>query len=82
MENGIPHLLCNRVGREGDADFFGGSAAVDVHGESLGAAGEDVATSMTVEVDPGERQDESLTYRADRRPDLYRWACEAGSTTR
>lgn len=71
MENGIPHLLCNRVGREDDTDFFGASAAVDVRGDFLGTAGEDATTELTVDLDTDERRDESLSYYSDRRPDLY-----------
>lgn len=74
MENAVPHLLCNRVGREDDTDFFGWSAAVDVHGDPLGSAGEDAVTEVTVLVDPGARQDDTLTYLTDRRPALYRRA--------
>lgn len=72
MENGIPHLLCNRVGVEDDTDFFGDSGAVDVHGEPIGSANADEATTVTVTLDPTERQDGSLTYHDDRRPSLYR----------
>lgn len=77
MENGCPHLLCNRVGVEDDTDFFGGSGAVDVHGEPVGEAGEDTTEQLTVSLDPAEQQDETLTYHADRRPGLYRRASDA-----
>lgn len=82
MENAVPHLLCNRVGREDGTDFFGGSAAVDVHGDPLGSAEEDSATEVTVSVDPDARQAETLSYLADRRPALYRRAGESRTITR
>lgn len=74
MENGLPHLLCNRVGVEDETNFFGGSGVVDVHGNSVGSAVEDDTTVLTVTLDPSERQDETLTYHADRRPALYQRA--------
>jgi predicted amidohydrolase len=33
LENGLPHLYVNRVGREGDTVFAGGTRAIDAHGE-------------------------------------------------
>lgn len=82
MENGFPHLVCNRVGQEDDTDFFGRSAAVDVRGALVGSAGEDSPTEVTVDVAPGDSQDESLTYHADRRPELYRRAGESKPISR
>lgn len=72
MENGIPHLLCNRVGVEDETAFFGESGAVDVRGTLVESANEDEPTTVTVTLDPTERQDETLTYHTDRRPSLYR----------
>lgn len=34
MENEIPVILCNRIGREGDMEFFGGSTFVDGYGKT------------------------------------------------
>lgn len=82
MENAFPHLLCNRVDRKDDTDFFGGSAVVDVRGNPLGSAGEDAETQVSVAVDPDARQDESLTYLADRRPKLYWRGFDSRTVTR
>lgn len=71
MENAVPHALVNRVGRERDDDFFGGSAIVDVRGEHLACADEDVRTTVTAEIDPTASADESLSYLTDRRADLF-----------
>lgn len=75
MENARPHLLCNRVGTEEETDFFGGSGAVDVRGEPLVETGEDEERRVTVTLDLDERQDETLSYLADRRPSVYRRTC-------
>lgn len=71
MENGRPHVLCNRVGSEGDLEFHGASGIVSARGEPLVTAGEDVVIEITADVDAEAGGYETLTYLEDRRPELY-----------
>lgn len=71
MENIRPHVLCNRVGSEGDFDFHGASSIVSASGEALVTAGEDVELEITAEIDSTHQGYETLTYLEDRRPELY-----------
>lgn len=71
LENGCPHVLCNRVGEERGVDFFGRSGIVTHRGRRILALGADtVQTSMgRIPVNPD--RSHSHDYLDDRRPDLY-----------
>jgi predicted amidohydrolase len=71
IENGRPHVLCNRVGEEHGVDFFGNSGIVDHRGRRVLALGADreETSAASVELDP-DRTD-AHDYLGDRRSDLY-----------
>jgi len=71
LENVRPHVLCNRVGHEGDIDFFGASSILNERGAPLVAAGEDTTTTITAEVDLRSTGAETLQYVDQRRPAIY-----------
>lgn len=79
-ENRIFLLTANRVGREGGAEFFGRSQAVDPLGTRLVEAGEDREEFLVAEIDPAEARQKDhaivpgeyeLHLFGDRRPELY-----------
>ncbi|MFO7926002.1 MAG: carbon-nitrogen hydrolase family protein [Halobacteriota archaeon] len=70
LENGRPHVLCNRVGAEGDLDFLGRSAIVDARGTLLASTESEAEIELTANL-PDERQvHDTLTYLEDRRIEL------------
>ncbi|MFC6988304.1 carbon-nitrogen hydrolase family protein [Haloplanus sp. GCM10025708] len=71
MENVRPHVLCNRIGTEGDLEFHGASGIVSAAGAPLVTAGEDVEVEITADVDLDSGGHETLTYLDDRRPEMY-----------
>jgi len=72
-ENGLYIATCNKVGKEGDWDFPGGSSVVDPEGNIIKSAGNNEET-ITADLDL------SLIYQArikspifrDRRPEMYK----------
>jgi predicted amidohydrolase len=72
LENGLPHVYVNRVGREDDLEFCGGSLALDPDAGVLAEAGPESERVLTAEVgDPG-RRDARTRYRELLREGLYR----------
>lgn len=72
IENQCFVVGCNRVGRGGDAQFFGHSAVIDPWGRCLVEAGEDeilLTVSLSFELVQDVRR--QLTVFDDRRPDVY-----------
>jgi predicted amidohydrolase len=71
LENGRPHVLCNRVGVERGVDFFGKSGIVNHRGRRILSLGADRSetTSASVSIDP-DRTD-THDYLGDRRPAIY-----------
>lgn len=63
----------NRVGREGDARFYGSSFVVDPRGEKLAQAGRDEEVILYADVDLEHARlfRASMGFFRDRRPDLY-----------
>jgi len=76
LENGCPHVLCNRVGEERGVDFFGRSGIVTHRGRRILSLGADVVEASTghVPLDPDRSQ--SHDYLGDRQPALYDLASE------
>ncbi len=75
-ENRLWVALANRIGREGDLTFFGGSALADPYGELIAQAGE-AETLLIADIDLARADQARLNadYLADRRPGLYsQWA--------
>ncbi len=74
-ENRLWVAAANRVGREGELDFFGRSAVADPNGE-LTAQADEHETILFADIDLSRADQARLNadYLADRRPDLYRTA--------
>jgi predicted amidohydrolase len=75
-ENRLWVALANRIGREGELTFFGGSALADPYGELIAQAGE-AETLLIADIDLA-RADQARSnadYLVDRKPQLYsKWA--------
>jgi omega-amidase len=72
IENQSFYVACNRVGRGGDAVFFGHSSIIDPRGEIVVEAGESeqlLTAAIDLDAIPAARG--LLTVFKDRRPDLY-----------
>lgn len=71
-ENHVWVAVANRVGYEGNLDFFGGSSVADPHGE-LTARADPGETILFADIDLGRAEQARLNadYLADRRPDIY-----------
>lgn len=67
MENGRPHVLCNRVGSERDLDFLGNSRISDARGELLASTESDAEVELTASIPLDQSTHETLTYLDDRR---------------
>ncbi len=72
-ENRLWVAVANRVGREGEMTFFGGSAAADPSGQMIVQA-DDQERIVFADIDLARAEQARLNadYLADRRPDLYR----------
>lgn len=71
-ENGVFAVAANRVGVEGDYNFYGGSVLVNPFGEVINQAGKgDEIVLGTVNPDEVRQARYKLAYLRDRRPDLY-----------
>lgn len=72
LENHRWVVVVNRVGREGDLEFFGRSAVCDPYGQIVAQAGE-TETVLIAEIDPGKsaQAQQEGDYLGDRRPELY-----------
>ncbi len=72
-ENRLWVAAANRVGGEGDLDFFGGSAVADPNGQ-LVAHGDDQERIIFADIDLRRAEQARLNadYLTDRRPELYR----------
>lgn len=71
-ENRLWVAVANRVGREGEISFFGGSAVADPHGELIVQAGEQ-ETVLFAEIDlkRAHQARQNADYLEDRRHELY-----------
>lgn len=69
MENEVPIIICNRVGKEGELHFCGESMVIDSAGKILVqmGKGEEIKTA-TICKDSGRK---ILNYTAQRRPEIY-----------
>ena len=72
LENHLWVAVANRVGREANLEFFGGSAVADPAGV-LTAQAEEKETILFADIDlrKAEKARQNADYLADRRPDLY-----------
>lgn len=71
IENGRPHVLCNRVGEERGVDFFGESGIVDRRGRRLLSLGADRTEAASAAIETAPDTSELHDYLGDRRPELY-----------
>lgn len=71
LENGVPHLYVNRVGRQEDVGFGGGSMAVDPEGTVLSEADPRDEVLLDAEIGDAGRRDARTRYVELLRPSLY-----------
>ena len=73
VANGIYVAVCNRIGRDGDLDFFGGSFVVDPFGRVIARGGSDAEELLEANIDFGriEEARRALPFLRDLRTDLY-----------
>ncbi len=73
LENHRWVVAANRVGREGDLEFFGRSMVCDPHGRVLIQAEEDETVLVAeIDLDKNKQARKEGDYLRDRRPELYR----------
>lgn len=71
LENGVPHVLCNRVGEERGVDFFGESGIVDPRGRTVLSIGADHSETTAATVDVEDAAAVRHDYLDARQPDRY-----------
>mgnify|MGYP000713429174 CR=1 FL=1 len=71
LENGRPHILCNRVGEERGVDFFGESGIVDRRGRRILSLGADRTEAASAAIEMETDRTDLHDYLGDRRPELY-----------
>ena len=72
MQNGVYIACCNRVGAEGEMEFFGESFVVDPDGNIVAKAGEaDEILSVDIDLDLVDVARENRPFLALRRPEAY-----------
>jgi len=71
LENGVPHLYVNRVGRQSDISFGGTSMAVDPEGTVLIEAGPKDEALLHAEIGDAGRRDARTRYLELLRPSVY-----------
>lgn len=70
MENEVPVIICNRVGKEEHLDFCGDSMLIDAHGEILLSL-KDKEQVQSVELPINQSLDPKMNYINSRRNELY-----------
>ncbi len=71
LENGVPHLYVNRVGRQEDVSFGGTSMAIDPEGTVLTKAGPSDEELLYAEIGDAGRRDARTRYVELLRPSVY-----------
>jgi predicted amidohydrolase len=71
LENGVPHLYVNRVGRQEDISFGGTSMAIDPEGTVLTKAGPNDDELLYAEIGDAGRRDARTRYVELLRPSVY-----------
>jgi len=72
IANAVPVCAVNRVGVEGESEFFGGSFVCDAFGKTLARAGKDEEVLLAeVDMDHGRRVREGWRFFHNRRPECY-----------
>jgi predicted amidohydrolase len=71
-ENRLWVAVANRIGREGEFEFFGGSSVADPRGELAAEANsQEIVLSADIDLSLADRARQNADYLADRRPALY-----------
>lgn len=84
VSNAIPVIAANRVGREGECDFYGSSFIADHRGDKVSEL-DRTSTGIahaTIDLDACNRYRANWGFFRDRRPDLYGALLTADGTTR
>jgi len=72
IANALPVCAVNRVGTEGDSEFFGGSFVCDAFGRTLARGGDDEEVVLAdVDMGHGRRIREGWRFFQNRRPECY-----------
>ena len=71
LENGVPHLYVNRVGRQEEISFGGSSMAIDPEGTVLTEAGPNDEELLNAEIGEPGRRDARTRYVELLRPSVY-----------
>ena len=71
LENGLPHLYVNRVGRQEDVSFSGSSMMIDPEGTVLAEAGPTDEELLHADIGQAGRQDARTRYLELLRPSAY-----------
>ena len=71
LENGVPHLYVNRVGRQEGISFGGSSMTIDPEGTVLAKAGPTGEELLHADIGEAGRQDARTRYLELRRPSVY-----------
>lgn len=73
VSNVVPVIAANRIGTEGEMDFYGHSFIADERGDFLAdsGAGESAALVATIDLDKVRTHRAGFGFFRDRRPDLY-----------
>jgi len=72
IANAVPVCAVNRVGVEGDSEFYGGSFVCDAFGKTLARAGKEEQVLVTeVDMDHSIRVREGWRFFHNRRPECY-----------
>lgn len=80
LDNRLPHLYANRVGRQAEWQFVGASTAVDRDGAVIARAGND-EEDLVVEIAVGQEAPPDVQYLSQLRPDLRVRAATSGRST-
>jgi predicted amidohydrolase len=72
IENQLPHIACNRTGKDPYSSFFGGSLIIDAWGEVKAQAGNDECIIIhDIDLDENKNIRSIVPLFEDRRPDIY-----------
>jgi predicted amidohydrolase len=72
IENQLPHIACNRIGKDPYSSFFGGSLITDAWGEVKAKAGKDECVIMhDIDLNETKKIRRAVPLFEDRRSDLY-----------
>jgi predicted amidohydrolase len=72
LENRLPHIACNRAGKDQYSTYFGGSFIADGWGRILAEAGKEECILLSeIDIDEIKEIRKTTSIFEDRRPELY-----------